>query len=82
MGTGWTRWWVGIGDDGHFDVFDLKVIKSNCKRPAGVHKLVLRPRKLVLDQAGKLFFLSKKEKKNLKRVDQVGDPSLRLRMHP
>ena len=31
-----------------FDVFDLKVIKSNCKRPAGVHKLVLRPRKLVL----------------------------------
>ena len=31
-----------------FDVFDLKVIKSNCKRPAGGHKLVLRPRKLVL----------------------------------
>ncbi len=32
----------------YFDVFDLKVIKSNYKRPAGVHMLVLRPRKLVL----------------------------------
>ncbi len=31
-----------------FDVFDLKVIKNNCKRPAGGHMLVLRPRKLVL----------------------------------
>ena len=31
-----------------FDVFDLKVIKNNCKRPAGGHMLVLWPRKLVL----------------------------------